>query len=303
MSGEVYRVLINEIADDRMSGASSLAAKGAAALAIFAFECPAKSSDEFWEELVAVARELRQAQPAMAPLLHLADRALRAAQGLTDTGSMREAVRLAAEAFATELQTGTEQIARIGASLLADGVSVVTVSHSSAVLGALLNAHRDGKRLRVICPESRPLCEGRELAQRLAAAGVEASLTVDAAAPALVAQADSVLVGADGVTAQVVINKVGTYPLALAARANAVPLYALAGAEKFWPPDVEHEIEDRDPTEVWPEPARGVVVVNRYFEKVSLEFFTGLVTATGILIPGETRQRVSALEVHPALTG
>ena len=298
----MYRTLVNEIADDRLSGASDLAAKGAAALAAFVLECPATSADEFWDELVDVARALRRAQPAMAPLLHLADRALRAAQNLDDVRSMREAVRQAVEAFRTGLRAGAEQIARAGADLVVDGATVVTVSHSSAVAGALLYARRDGKRLRVICPESRPLYEGRELARRLAAAGIEVTLTVDAAVPALVAQADLALAGADGVTAQAVINKVGTYPLALAAQAHAVPLYALAGREKFWPPGVESEIENRDPGEIWPDPAAGVAIVNRYFEAVPLALFTGLVTAAGILPPDEVRQQVSALVVHPALT-
>jgi translation initiation factor 2B subunit (eIF-2B alpha/beta/delta family) len=238
----------------------------------------------------------------MAPLLHLADRALRAAQNLSDAESMREAVQRAAGAFTKELRAAAEQIARSGAGLAMDGATVVTVSYSSAVAGALLHARRDGRRLRVICPESRPLYEGRELARQLATSGVETTLVMDAAAPALVAQADLVLVGTDGVTAQALINKVGTYSLALAAQAHAVPLYALAGSEKFWPPGVELEIADRDPTEVWPEPVPGVAVVNRYFEAVPLAFFSGLVTSDGILPPDEVRQQVSALVVHPALT-
>jgi len=299
----VYRALINEIAGDRLSGASSLATRGSAALAAFALECPATSPGEFWDELVAAARALRQAQPAMAPLLHLASRVLHAAQGLADVGSMREAVRQAAEAFNAELEAGTERIAQVEAGLLADGGTAVTVSYSSAVAEALLRARREGKRLRVICPESRPLCEGRELARRLATAGLEAVLTIDAAALAFVARADLVLTGADGVTEQAVINKVGTYPLALAAQAYNVPLYALAGEEKFWPPGVAFEITDRDPAEVWAEPATGVSVVNRYFEEVPLALFSGLVTAAGVLTAGEVRRQVSALQVHPALMG
>jgi len=261
----VYRALVEEIADDRLSGASGLAAKGAAALAAFALECSVPSADEFWDELVALARALRQAQPAMAPLLHLADRALRAAQDLEDVDAMRAAVQRAAEAFETELRSGAERIAQAGAALVMDGATVVTVSHSSAVASALLHARQDGKRLRVICPESRPLYEGRELARRLAAAGVEVTL-------------------------------------ALAAQAHAVPLYALAGGEKFWPPGVEPEIESRAPGEVWPDPAPGVIIVNRYFEAVPLALFTGLVTVTGIFPPDEVHQQVSALVVHPALT-
>jgi translation initiation factor 2B subunit (eIF-2B alpha/beta/delta family) len=46
-----------------------------------------------------------------------------------------------------------------------------------------------------------------------------------------------------------------------------------------------------------------VTVVNRYFEAVPLAFFTGLVTAAGILTPDQVRRRVSALEIHPALLG
>jgi len=297
----VYRELINAIANDRLSGASDLAARGAAALALLASECRASTRDEFWAELVTAARALHRAQPAMAPLLHVAHRVLHAAQSQRDVEAMREVVRRAAETFQSELEAGGERIAQTGAGLLRDGAVVVTVSYSSLVLRALLRAPREGKRLHVICAESRPLYEGRGLAQRLAEAGVEVTLTVDAAAPAQVARADVVLVGADGVTAETVINKVGTYPLALAAQAHRVPLYALAGEEKFWPSAVAPLIPERDSAEVWPEPAAGVTIVNRYFEPVPLDLFTGLVTATGLLAPEQVRQRVSALRVHTAL--
>ncbi len=297
----MYRELINAIANDRLSGASDLAARGAAALALLASECRASTADDFLAELLTAARALRRAQPAMAPLLHVAQRVLHAAQSQRDVEAMREVVRRAAETFQAELEAGGERIAQTGAGLLRDGAVVVTVSYSSLVLRALLRARREDKRLHVICAESRPLYEGRGLAQRLAEAGVEVTLTVDAAAPAQVARADVVLVGADGVTAEAVINKVGTYPLALAAQAHRVPLYALAGEEKFWPSAVAPLIPERDSAEVWPEPAAGVTIVNRYFEPVPLDLFTGLVTAAGILAPEQVRQQVSALRVHTAL--
>lgn len=65
-----------------------------------------------------------------------------------------------------------------------------------------------GRRFRAIVCESRPLCEGVSLANALAAAGVQVTVITDAQAGAFMEEADLVLVGADSLTADAVVNKV-----------------------------------------------------------------------------------------------
>ena len=72
-------------------------------------------------------------------------------------------------------------------------------------------------------------------ARALAAAGIEPWLVTDAALPLLISQASAVWIGADAVTDAGVLNKIGSYTLALAAREHGVPVWALATRRKFLP--------------------------------------------------------------------
>uniref|UniRef100_A0A383WBQ4 Nudix hydrolase domain-containing protein n=1 Tax=Tetradesmus obliquus TaxID=3088 RepID=A0A383WBQ4_TETOB len=92
-----------------------------------------------------------------------------------------------------------------------------------------------GPGLSVIVCESRPLCEGVSMARRLAAAGLNVTLITDAQAGVFVEQADVVLLGADAVTPDGVVNKVGSRLLALAAKAAGVPVVAVTECLKVSP--------------------------------------------------------------------
>lgn len=92
-----------------------------------------------------------------------------------------------------------------------------------------------GPGLSVIVCESRPLCEGVAMAQRLAAAGLHVTVITDAQAGVFVEEADLVLLGADAVTPAGVVNKVGSRLLALAAKAAGVPVVAVTDSLKVSP--------------------------------------------------------------------
>jgi translation initiation factor 2B subunit (eIF-2B alpha/beta/delta family) len=147
------------------------------------------------------------------------------------------------------------------AAVLQSGMCVLTTSLSSTVAKALIQAHQRaleqqpsaapagastaaasfkggsnrGPGLSVIVCESRPLCEGVTMAQRLAAAGLQVTLITDAQAGVFVEQADVVLLGADAVTPAGVVNKVGSKLLARAAKAADVPVVAVTDSLKVSP--------------------------------------------------------------------
>lgn len=97
--------------------------------------------------------------------------------------------------------------------LLGDGKVAVILTHSlsSTLLRAVREAaEEDGRQLRAIVCESRPLFEGVALAEAWAAAGVACTLITDAQAAVWCGEADAVLVGADAVLEDgSVVNKVG----------------------------------------------------------------------------------------------
>jgi translation initiation factor eIF-2B subunit delta len=95
-------------------------------------------------------------------------------------------------------------------------------------------------------------------------------------------------IGADAVTDQGVVNKVGSYAAALAAREHSVPVYALAHRRKFMPAATPAlTIAEQPPSEVWDAPAPGVRPRNIYFEVVPLSFVRGIVVEDAVLGPTE----------------
>lgn len=270
---------ITEIRRDNRSGAAELARRAAEELARWAAGRSA-------EELRVAVRELVRAQPRMAPMLHLASAVL---------ADPAQAV-LACRQYVVQSASWAEAAAGHAAALIAEGDAVATHSRSSTVLAALKRAAAEGKRFTALVTESRPLGEGVRLARELAAEGIAVRLFTDAAVGAIASEACVVLVGADAVTQEGVVNKAGTRALALAARECAVAVYALATSDKFVPAELELPPEPlRDPDEILPGAPPGIEVVNRYFESTPLDLFTGLVTEDGVLKPDAVRTRLAGL--------
>ena len=264
--------LLQEVANDHRSGATALTQRAADALIAFLKEHP--NAKPF--ELEAFAHRLAEAQPAMASIRNLARRAVHAFQ----QGSLA-AAQGAIRKFLQELERSTAQIAEHAAGLIAQHAKVLTISLSSTVLEALKLAQAQQKHIAAICPESRPLREGLQLARELARLGMEVTVCVDALAPALVQECDLVLVGGDALAPQGLVNKCGTYPLALAARRQNVPFVAAISHLKFLERFEPEWIREMSPDEVLDEPAEAVRVLNRYFDLTPLDLLTHVVTEEG----------------------
>jgi translation initiation factor eIF-2B subunit delta len=294
--------LIAELAQDRESGAAELAKKAAVALAALADEGQATDAASFLREVVETGRKLILAQPSMAPLFNLVNTVLYGLDGISQLTEARRGLKALAEGFADELEGRGETIAVEAAQVLSDGDTVLTHSRSSTVVRALARAKAGGVEFQVVCTESRPLYEGRALADELSRLGVPIVLVVDAAVGQMMQHAHLVVVGADGVSSAGLVNKTGTYLVALAARARGVPFYSLCGTEKLLPEGYPFfAIEDQASGEVWPDHPEGVRVLNRYFEVTPIELLTGLVTEKGLLGPREVARALEDLKMHPLL--
>ncbi len=296
------QALIGELAADNTSGAVEIATRAAEALALFAGEADAQDASSFLCQLVFTGKTLIQTQPSMAPLFNLVNSVIASVQGARDVDSARRAAISAARDFGAELHTRSERIARQALSLLASGSGVLTHSRSSTVLAALQLATTHGRQLEVVCTESRPIYEGRAVAARLAEEGIKTTLITDSAVAHFMSQVDLVIVGADSVSRHGLVNKIGTYPIALAARAQGVPFYALSGTEKFLPSNYPHfRIEPKDPQEVWPGHPEEVKVLNLYFDVTPLDCVSGMVTERGILAGGELDEILEQMKMNEML--
>ncbi|MGZ3601177.1 MAG: hypothetical protein ACXWQ5_16035, partial [Ktedonobacterales bacterium] len=145
-----------------------------------------------------------------------------------------------------------------------------------------------GQPRHIIVSESRPGGEGISAAEALAKAGWRVTLVPDAAYALFIAEADSVVFGADSIRADgSVVNKVGSHTLALAAHATSVPVYVLCETLKIAAPDAPLTLEEMDPSEILPHPIPGVTPRNIYFERVPTHLITGIITERGRLTPAD----------------
>ncbi len=273
MTSEELEAAVAALAADRASGASGLVARAVALLRQVRDAEPAL--------LVRAAVLVCRAQPSMAPLWNAAGLAL------ADAGD--KGTRL--ERFAAQAARSLTAIARVASDLIeADLVGerrIVTWS-SSASVRAACHAIAGRGPVRVACAEGRPALEGRQLAASLAAAGLAVELYSDAGLGGCLPGSTAVLVGADTVAPGWFINKCGTAALAALAVHAGVPVYLLAGRDKFLPAELTGRVSlsGGPPAEIWEAPPPGVAVRNPYFESIPLDLVAALVTDAGVVGTG-----------------
>jgi translation initiation factor 2B subunit (eIF-2B alpha/beta/delta family) len=300
---EELEAMVAPIRDDLMSGAAEIALQ---AITIFRSVLAESQTDDvkkLKQLLAETAKAVIKAQPAMAPLFHLGNTVLIAVQNAGTVDELKESCDEALEKFEKRLCESASIIADHVYELIPPGELVFAYSFSSTVVTSLMNARSQRKFFRVVCSESRPSLEGRKLAGVLAQAGVEVIHTFDSAMGLILPQCRAAFMGCDAVANPGIVNKVGSWLLALACRELGIPLYALAGTEKFVTDERLFEFEDfsRPGKEVWAEAPNGVRILNNQFELIPFSWIKGLVTEHGILQEKEIEQYVSKLEVHEAL--
>ncbi len=246
---------------------------------------------------------LRAARPTAVNLAHAVDR-VRAAALQSDhpaAAALTEAKAIHAEEEAASIAMGEH-----GALLLSGARRILTHCNTGALaapgrgtaFSLLAELHDRGELDLVLATESRPLLQGARLTvYELSRAGIPHELVVDGAAPALIAggAVDAVVVGCDRVAANGdVANKVGTYSLALAARAAGIP-FVVAGPTSTVDSDCasgsEIEIEQRGADEVRMAAGRQLTLPdtscrNPAFDVTPAALITAIVTERGVAEPG-----------------
>ncbi len=290
--------ICQEIRNDRTASAVELVKRGIDAVALSITQFGGDAST-FFDELVRISKILIESQPSMAPFFQLANALLLAAEGHTDIEEMKQATKEAVKGFLVHLQNSAEEISRIARGLIPKGSRVLTHSYSSVVLKALVDAKREGKQFEVVCTESRPNCEDLQMARKLNESGVKVQVQTDSAAMYSVKDVDLVLVGADCLTPFGLVNKVGTYGLALCARERKVHFYALCGTEKLLGSGMakKYRILRRNPDEVWLDRPEEVEVFNFYNDITPLDLLTAIFTEEGMIRGSEILRRFQTMKV------
>lgn len=300
------RQVAEAISSMRVRGAPAIGIAAAYGMALAAWNAAEdQSRDALLERLRRAGEVLCASRPTAVNLQWAVERTLAAAEACGPDDDPRHAALDAALRIHAGQLAADERMGELGSELLPDEGAVLTHCNTGALatggrgtaLGVVRTAWERGKRLPVFVDETRPRLQGARLtAWELSRLGIPFTLLVDGAAGLLLrsGRIDAVLVGADRIALNGdVANKVGTYPLALAAREAGVPFYVVAPVSSVDPATSVGDlipIEERDADEVLyvdgvriaPE---GVAAFNPAFDVTPASLVTAIVTEQGIARP------------------
>lgn len=285
------QTIIRDIKSLKIQGARNVAKMSMKALAISAQSSRAKTSSSFYQEMLSVSHKLSESRPTEPMMRNMIEdvcrftlvqlRAKKSVQDLRNTLISRESHLL------SRMDEDAKALAKHGAALIPDNALVLTHCHSSTSTMVLKEAKRQRKRFSVVCFETRPRFQGRTTATELANAGIDVTLSVDGGMELFMKKADIVIVGADSITSRGdLINKIGTSTLAHIAHMNDVSFYCAAELFKYNPLTlfgVREKIEERDPSEVWDKPPKGLKIRNPAFEVTPARYINGFITEVGVV--------------------
>jgi methylthioribose-1-phosphate isomerase len=290
-------------------GAPAIGATAAFGMALAAHTSPASEVAELRVDMVAAAETLQAARPTAINLTWAVERMQQVVNNpaMENVGELRAALLDQAQRIADEDVEINKRMAAHGAGLMEESETVIHHCNTGALatvdwgtaLGVIRMAHEQGKSPHVLVDETRPRLQGARLtAWELEQYGISYEIITDNAAGFLLSRGkvNRVLVGADRVAANGdVANKIGTYMLALAARDNQVPFYAVvptSTVDLSLAEGGQIPIEERDPSEVLDLEVKGELVApagasarNPAFDITPHRLITGIVTENGVVYP------------------
>ncbi|MGC9435668.1 MAG: S-methyl-5-thioribose-1-phosphate isomerase [Methanomicrobiales archaeon] len=284
-------------------GAPALGVAGAYGIALAAAIAPC---EQVMSRVEDAAGMLRSTRPTAVNLGWGIDRVLDAIRRSPNPDAARTRALEEAHAIAAGDRETCRRIGAHGASLMPEDGVVLTHCNAGALacvawgtaLGVIRSAVEEGRSVRVVACETRPLHQGSRLtAWELSRDGIPVTVITDSTAAYLMqrGEIDCVVVGADRITADAVFNKIGTYMHAVCACHHRIPFYVAAPRSTFDPDRTadEVEIEQRDRDEI----ARcgdrmlappDVPVKNPAFDATPLSLVTAIITEDGVIRPPYT---------------
>jgi len=288
MDDRTFETALNQVRTDRVQGASQLACRCLDLLARSAQAVPATGGSELLGVLEHRCDRLTAARPSMAPMQNLLA-AWKSSLTRLDRSSLPALRTAAADKARYGIRQSKQAMVKVvenTAEYIGSGKTIITHSLSSTVLGVL--ERLKDRNIRVIATESRPLNEGYILSRRLSEWGISTQLITDVQLGLFVAQADLALLGADSLLPDgSLVNKAGSYLLALAAHDRGVPLCVCCETFKHRKEGVDRlELEEMEARELGAPSLPGVRVRNIYFDITPARLINRWIDETGIHATG-----------------
>ena len=277
-------------------------------------------NDEFKAGMEAGFTVLAQSRPTAVNLFWALKRMRAVWESVQEKSNIAMAQRLLVEAheiFAEDIRIN-RSMGEFGAELLPDGARVLTHCNAGALatagwgtaLGVFRSAVQAGKKISVIADETRPFLQGARLtAWEMVQEKIPVTLVTDNMAGFMMSrgEVDAVVVGTDRVASNGdVVNKIGTYMVAVLAHRHNIPFYVacpLSTIDMDITSGADIPIEERSVDEVkgfrdyrWA--AEGVKIRNPSFDVTPAELVTALITEKGV-VRNPDREKLRALLASP----
>jgi methylthioribose-1-phosphate isomerase len=314
-----YTVVEISRSEDMAQAIKTMIVRGAPAIGIAAgygmylgaVEIVTEDRGTFLTQLEEVAQMLRQTRPTAVNLFWAIARMLKTAYETIGTvDQLRAAMLQTAQAIQVEDLQTCQAIGDHGLESLPahpDKLCILTHCNAGALatagygtaLGVIRSAWREGRLARVYADETRPRLQGARLtAWECVQEGIPVTLITDSMAAHCMKQKliDAVIVGADRIAANGdTANKIGTYSLAIVAKAHNVPFFVaapLSTVDFELPSGSGIPIEERHPSEIYQVGETvicppGVEFYNPAFDVTPAELITGIITEKGVVTPAE----------------
>ena len=305
-----YCSVAQAIRELKVRGAPAIGVTAAMGVALGAQSVDADEYSSFVKQVDAICDHLAASRPTAVNLFWAIARMkqkLASLKGMPIAEIKRELIRESQSILDEDIAL-CKAMGRHGATVIQNGQTILTHCNAGALatagygtaLGVIRAAWEQGKQIRVIADETRPVLQGARLtAWELMQDKIPVTLITDNMAGSLMRQGNIqvCVVGADRIAANGdVANKIGTYSVAVLARAHGIPFYVAAPYSTIdlaTKTGAEIPIEERNPLEVTsihgshPVAPSGVAVYNPAFDVTPAELITGIITERGIFKPGE----------------
>ena len=297
-----YHQVASAIKELKVRGAPAIGIAGAYAVALGARKIKTNAGG-FRKNLQEIIKAIAATRPTARNLFRALERLQKIAESNQDTARIKKALADEAVKIHSEEADATRHLSLFGAELVKDGWTILThcntgplaTTGSGTALGVIIMAKEQGKRVKVLATETRPLLQGARLTTwELKKAGVPVTLITDSMAGSFMQkkEIDTVITGADRIARNGdTANKIGTYTLAVLAKENNIPFYIAAPTTTIDPSLAsgnEIPIEQRSPEEVThlqgvPIAPTGTSAANPAFDVTPHKYISAIITEKGII--------------------
>jgi methylthioribose-1-phosphate isomerase len=302
-----YLEMADAIKEMKLRGAPLIGVAAAYGLALTAFHSKVAKKDDLLRDLEKSAEILKKTRPTAVNLFWAIERVMKKAYDSDgNKDDLIEIIVNEAQIMADEDVNTNRKMGEYGASLIEDGDTVLTHCNAGSLatvdygtaLGVIRAAIEDGKKIKVIACETRPRLQGAKLTcYELMRDNIPVTLISDTMVGYVMSKGlvDKVVVGADRIVKDAVLNKIGTYNVAVLAYEHDIPFFVAAPMSTMDPSISSDDaiIEERNPEEIVNIGCeriapKGVKVINPAFDITPLTYVDAVITEKGVLIPEVT---------------